>query len=219
MRTYNEDLKKKIYLEWGNLLNYNFNDFILEEEQDDDKVDIFWASMKNFEINGIQIFRNVSELALTVLCIPESNVSCERIFSAMNDQKPSKRNKLHFKTMRSLLLTEQYVHDSGGLANFTPTSDMVKKTIDLSKIKEQCINNEENMDSDESDVEIMEYKDICLDEEILEKCRQEDILYRQQRKRKNRKNSINEKPKKKKKLLLDNPETGNFFKNNFLIII
>lgn len=73
----------------------------------------FWrhiSTLKNF--NDEYIFKNIAELAMTILCIPHGNADVERIFSNMTDIKTKKRNKLSTALLEAVLRIKVDLHDN-----------------------------------------------------------------------------------------------------------
>ena len=56
----------------------------------------------------------------SLLCLPHANVDVERVFSSVNLIKTKTRNRLHTKTVGTLLKVKRGVAKAGGSMNFTP---------------------------------------------------------------------------------------------------
>ncbi|XP_050057664.1 uncharacterized protein LOC126550351 [Aphis gossypii] len=56
--------------------------------------DIFWSSIKDYDLKTEAIGQELPDFALSVLCLPHSNAHCEIIFSRVNAIKTKYRNKL-----------------------------------------------------------------------------------------------------------------------------
>jgi hypothetical protein len=70
-------------------------------------VEDFWIKLKIFEKDGEYPFKDVSNFLLTVLSLPQSNVSCERMFSKINLIKIKERNCLNTKTLNGILSAKE----------------------------------------------------------------------------------------------------------------
>ena len=89
---------------------------------------VFWGKMLNLKNDGEEyLFRNLSQVVLNVLSLPQFNADSERLFSKINLMKTKIRNKLIVPTARGLLLASQRVKYSGGCPNFTPSKDMLSR--------------------------------------------------------------------------------------------
>nr|XP_008192464.1 PREDICTED: uncharacterized protein LOC103312773 [Tribolium castaneum] len=72
----------------------------------------FWKhlqTLKNF--SDEHLFKNISELALTVLLIPHGNADVERVFSLMCDVKSKKRNKMSTEMLCAILRIKIDLHN------------------------------------------------------------------------------------------------------------
>ena len=58
----------------------------------------------------------------TLLCLPDSNVDVERLFSDVSAIKSKKRNHLQLNTLCAILKVKQAVRESGGCTKFSPPS-------------------------------------------------------------------------------------------------
>ena len=174
--------KRKIYDQWDNIQFHVFPDSINKETN----TDKFWLLIKNYEYKNHKIFENLAELALLILCIPESNASSERVWSLMNIQKSKLRNRLDFETMRSLLLSYHYIRDTGGILNFKVTKDMMEAHYNLSKLKAES-------KAKKPQEELI--LDIEINYEITSECQEEENRYGPKKRKRKRKADCKEKTK------------------------
>lgn len=73
--------------------------------------------MKN--LKNLQIF------AISVLCLPHSNATCERIFSKINSVETKTRNKLITSTVSATVITSECIKRGiENCVNFQPTKEM-----------------------------------------------------------------------------------------------
>lgn len=64
----------------------------------------FWAEVNAFtDAAGVNPFKELSDLALSILSLPWSNAACERIFSQMNLVKNKTRNRMNSPMLTSIL--------------------------------------------------------------------------------------------------------------------
>ena len=75
-------------------------------------VEDFWIKLKAFEKDDEYPFKDVSNFLLTVLSLPQSNVSCERMFSKINLIKTKQRNCLNTKTLNGILSAKEFTKKS-----------------------------------------------------------------------------------------------------------
>ena len=147
--------------EWKLLLSYNFPEEIISEEN----VSSFWNKIKKCaDVNGIFLFLNVSQFALNVLCLPNSNAPSERIWSYYNREMTRFRASLAFKTIRGILLSSQYIKDVGGLMFFEPNHQMFVRMI---RNLNDCIQNTKII------FDFSNYKGIPITEEYWKRCKEE----------------------------------------------
>lgn len=71
-------------------------------------VEDFWIKLKTFEKDDEYPFQDVSNFLLTVLSLPQSNVSCERMFSKINLIKTKQRNCLNTKILNGILSAKEF---------------------------------------------------------------------------------------------------------------
>jgi len=75
-------------------------------------VEDFWIKLKAFEKDDEYPFKDVSNFLLTVLSLPQSNVSYERMFSKINLIKTKQRNCLNTKTLNGILSAKEFTKKS-----------------------------------------------------------------------------------------------------------
>ena len=87
----------------------------------------FWIRVsKLVDDNGDPMYGNLSHyVLLTMVMVPNSNASAERIFRKMNLVKSDLRCKLSLANMEAIMLTSELVRDSGGINEFEPTNEMI----------------------------------------------------------------------------------------------
>lgn len=78
---------------------------------------------------NVKIFENISRFAKRIMSLPNSNAPSERIWSVLTDNLKKNRNCLNFENLRAILLTTQYVSDTGGLTKFKPTPTMFDRLL------------------------------------------------------------------------------------------
>lgn len=87
--------------------------------------DRFWTYIK--ELDGEQ-FKELAEFSISVLCLPHSNASCERIFSKINSVKTKSRNKLITSTVSATVISSECVKKGdGNCISFKPIKDMLDR--------------------------------------------------------------------------------------------
>lgn len=131
---------EKIDLQWRNinLLNWKNTNSAVE----------FWSEVYSFQDSASHNpFKELANLALTVLCIPWSNAACERVFSQMNLIKTKLRNKMKSPMLISLL------HIRSGLKrnkkcchNFVLPDTVIKKigTNDVYNVETELNDNDDD---------------------------------------------------------------------------
>lgn len=71
-------------------------------------VEDFWIKLKDFEKDDEYPFKDVADFLLIILSLPQSNVSCERIFSKINLIKTKQRNCLNTSTLNGILCASAF---------------------------------------------------------------------------------------------------------------
>lgn len=82
-----------------------------------------WVNLKNKEVDNEYQFRVLSNFVLTVLSLPQSYVSCERMFSKINLIKTKQRNRLQTPTLNGLLNASQCMQETT-CCKFEPSQDI-----------------------------------------------------------------------------------------------
>lgn len=114
--------------EWNLLANYQFSPDLKNRLDNHKTVDEFWFILFEFkDSDGNGLFQNVAQVALTTFCAPNSNAAPERFWSKLKNEQPPKRGNLSFETLRGILLSSQYIKDTGGMHSFTVTPEMLKR--------------------------------------------------------------------------------------------
>jgi len=75
-------------------------------------VEEFWVNLKKLEVENEYPFRVLSNFVLTVLSLPQSKVSCKRMFSKINLIKTKQRNRLQTPTLNGLLMASQCMQET-----------------------------------------------------------------------------------------------------------
>jgi len=84
--------------------------------------DQFWVLLKKFESGQ---FNELAMFVLSVMSLPHSNASCERIFSKINRVKTKSRNKLITNTVSSTIMASECIQrKEGSCYNFQPWKEM-----------------------------------------------------------------------------------------------
>lgn len=76
------------------------------EIQTEKEPDKFWTLIKELETGQLI---DLAEFALSVLSLPHSNASCERVFSKINCIKTNSRNRLITSTVSATVITSEYL--------------------------------------------------------------------------------------------------------------
>ncbi|OXU19280.1 hypothetical protein TSAR_009662 [Trichomalopsis sarcophagae] len=154
----------KINEEWRFIIEYKFPEKILNKLKTAEQCDDFCFILNDYiDENGKKLFQNVSNFALSVLCIPNANAAPERLWSVQGFIKTKLRNKLSFEVLRAILLAGQYVNDMGGVSKFVLTDDMIEsmKKLRTEKIKSRSKSNT---------VQQSEYNNVSLSTKLKEAC-------------------------------------------------
>lgn len=75
-------------------------------------VEEFWIQLKLFERDDEYPFKIISDFILIILALPQSNVSCERMFSKINLIKTKQRNRLQAPSLNGLLNASQCMQET-----------------------------------------------------------------------------------------------------------
>ncbi|KAF0726055.1 Uncharacterized protein FWK35_00025943 [Aphis craccivora] len=112
---------QKIDVQWRNLPLYKLSENIINERESDR----FWAYIKDLECEK---FKDLAVFSTSVLCLPHSNASCERIFSKINSVKTKSRNKLITSTVSATVISSESIKkDNGNCISFKPIKDMLAR--------------------------------------------------------------------------------------------
>lgn len=167
--------------EWNKVYMYQFQKELLGEKN----AEAFWAMISDYEEDNQPLFQNLANFAILTFLIPNSNASAERLWSKLNFEKTKLRNKLHFSTVRSILLAAELVKDHGGSISFQPSEAMIMKF--LRPEKNDTL--EDYMDDDEEvEKEFTPEKEETMSDydPDLDQCALEDVLYSTSKKAKKR---------------------------------
>lgn len=95
----------KVEKEWINILNIKWQ---LSENMTSEQ---FWIAVyEHKNAAGELAFENIAKLALSVLSLPLSNATVERIFSHMNVIKSKIRNRINLNLLDSIIRIRNYFH-------------------------------------------------------------------------------------------------------------
>ncbi|KAK4297981.1 hypothetical protein Pmani_029642 [Petrolisthes manimaculis] len=88
----------------------------------------FWTEVNEKENSaGEKLFSNISSLVLSLLSLPFSNATVERIFSQMNVVHSKPRNRLNVRSVEALLqIRYGLIHYFQSCVNFEPSDDMIR---------------------------------------------------------------------------------------------
>uniref|UniRef100_A0ABD2WAK6 Phorbol-ester/DAG-type domain-containing protein n=1 Tax=Trichogramma kaykai TaxID=54128 RepID=A0ABD2WAK6_9HYME len=130
------DVLRNINDQWQALCEDTFPPFISDQSD----VDTFWIELSAYqETQRNNYYRDLCDLALSILLLPNSNASAERLWSKYNLEKTQLRNRLHFETVRDILFTSslaRYIRDCKGSYKFSDDAIMAAFHVKTRK-KEQ----------------------------------------------------------------------------------
>lgn len=88
----------------------------------------FWAEVNDYTMStGAKKFPNLSSLAVSLLSLPYSNASIERIFSQMNVVHSKLRNRLSVRSVEAILqIRYGLALQSLNCSTFVPSSEMIR---------------------------------------------------------------------------------------------
>ncbi|RUM29379.1 MAG: hypothetical protein DSY42_06660 [Aquifex sp.] len=115
---------KAIYTEWRLLSNslgtmVNVNATMKPEE--------FWSKVGKTQLmDNTPMFPNLSQFMITLLCLPHSSVTVERVFSAINRMKTKTQNRLSTESLIGLLQTKQLFREASS-CDFQVTRSLIGK--------------------------------------------------------------------------------------------
>ncbi|XP_014299066.2 uncharacterized protein LOC106693944 [Microplitis demolitor] len=105
-----------------NLSDYGIN---INSESED-----YWKQIFNLKnADGQVIFENLKKVINFLLILPFSNASVERIFSDVKNIKTDHRNNLSTETLKSILITKNFISKDSEIINFEPTNEMIDASI------------------------------------------------------------------------------------------
>lgn len=115
---------KELDKEWREHALLDYKSLGIDNEQDSE---VYWTKIFGLkDALGSELFPNLKKVIKFLLIMPFSNASVERIFSALNNCKTNKRNKLKSDTLSALFIVKEGL--KGKEINFEPTTDMFKRT-------------------------------------------------------------------------------------------
>ena len=89
--------------------------------------EIFWSKVGSLrQMDNNLMFPNLSKFMQSVLCLPHSSATVERVFSAINRMKTKTRNRLSTETLTGLLHTKQLIKGKSCF-DFTVTKPLLKR--------------------------------------------------------------------------------------------
>lgn len=90
----------------------------------------YWAKIFNIKkADGELEFKNLKKVIYFLLVLPFSNVSVERIFSDIKNIKTDHRNNLSTNTLKSILITKNFLSKDNDIINFEPNEEMLNTNI------------------------------------------------------------------------------------------
>ncbi|KRG03830.1 uncharacterized protein Dmoj_GI25655, isoform B [Drosophila mojavensis] len=102
--------------------------------------DTFWYELSQLkDINDCYKYSNISKFAQSMLILPVSNASCERIFSQINLIKTKNRNRFQNINVSHILHVKQSLRENG-CNNFKPNEQMLCKNFN--KLNLSCSDEE-----------------------------------------------------------------------------
>lgn len=163
-----EDFSSFITLEDGKSIEGEWNRIVanrnkLPEEITDEKdIETFWVKVSEYrDENNTLLCPNLTNFVFLTFLIPNSNASAERLWSKMNLEKTKLRNKLHFSTMRSILLAAQSVKNQGGSVAYTLSEELIESVLrpqqdtkDQSEEPTEGNDEQGNSDADDFDLDV-----------------------------------------------------------------
>uniref|UniRef100_A0ABD2X1F4 USP domain-containing protein n=1 Tax=Trichogramma kaykai TaxID=54128 RepID=A0ABD2X1F4_9HYME len=163
---------EKIREQWGLLMKKNFPSEVTEEK----KVDIFWSKILNYSKENNNCFVELCDFALSVLLLPNSNASSERVWSKLNLEKTALRNRLHFETVQAILFSAQYGKHLRETKDINGISDeMIISAINTTATQERKIIPKKDPDLIACIDAVQHDHTYCID--VLKKCASEERTY------------------------------------------
>jgi len=132
-----------IELEWENIHHVRW-----KETQDTKK---FWIEVINYrDASGQNPFKNLTDLAFKLLCLPHSNADVKRVFSQMNLIKTKLRNKIKLPLLNNILYIRFGLKRLDTCCNNYTLPENILKSIGNVKMYEKS---EPESDAHETEVE------------------------------------------------------------------
>ncbi len=101
------------------------------------KPEEFWSTVDKTQfIDNTPMFPNLSVFMTTLLCLPHSSATVERVFSAVNRMKTKTRNRLSTETMIELLQTKQLFREASS-CDFKVTRSLIGKHGNWKQVMKQ----------------------------------------------------------------------------------
>lgn len=111
-------------------------------------VNNFWKEVGNItNSDETSKYPLLTKLAKQLLCLPVSNVKCERIFSDFNRIKTKDRNKFNNQNISAILHAKEGLRDIGNCSNFNPGINFIRFANDKKNLY-KGIKYESNTDTD-----------------------------------------------------------------------
>lgn len=99
-------------------------------------VEEFWQKVSTLRDNNQKYkYENICNFAQQMLCLPVSNVKCERIFSEFNRIKTDDRNKFLNENVSNIIHAKEGLKDVGSCTKFDPDFEMIKLMEDKTLYK------------------------------------------------------------------------------------
>ncbi|KAL4132488.1 hypothetical protein QTP88_009627 [Uroleucon formosanum] len=142
----NNELIQLIDNEWRNLPHFDIPQDIKNHL---DEPDVFWYKLSELKIMNNEFpFKNFSNFALSVLCLPHSNTDCKSIFSKVNLIKVKTRSRSVTDTIQGCLFASQQMKiNSTNCIDFNPSQKMIDMMV-FKNLYEKEINREDEFDFD-----------------------------------------------------------------------
>ncbi|KAJ8673910.1 hypothetical protein QAD02_005172 [Eretmocerus hayati] len=95
--------------EWMEPAQYELPEIMKDKLLKSEGSDEFWNLLRSLRdpVSDQLPFKNLSKFGHTILAIPNSNASPERLFSELKDERTFKRLRLSFESTRAVLLSSQ----------------------------------------------------------------------------------------------------------------
>ena len=111
--------------EWRMLRNYDFSNFF---DADAKPMHEFWIKISKLRLGDSEPFcKNLCAFVVSILSLPHSSATVERIFSQINLNKTKIRNKLSTETLSGIMHTKKLLKSSISCFNFEIKPEMFTK--------------------------------------------------------------------------------------------